>query len=375
VSQDGQTIAFQSDASTLVGATSAFGTDIFVRTMLDGQTRLVSRPSVGVANGSSSNPAVSGDGRSVVFQSNANNLLGRAPVTGPQHQMIFLANLSTGQILAVSGTVNADALNASVSADGQMVAFESQATNLVPSTAVTPGLSRIFIWNRATGTVTTLKTAVGPGPNGDSHHPSLSGDGQLVAFSSTATNFTIETDGASQSNIFVQNITTGETMLVTRLMPGAGSPSGMTSGSVESRSGTCQNPRISSDGQSVTFDSSATNLVATPVTQSNNVFLTDLETGTTVLVTPETTVPPTGTILVTGGTSTMPTAGTTTGVVIFGSTGGVIVGTTGATTALPTTGAGTTGVSGPFPGTTELVPGVTTVGATTVVTTSGTTTR
>jgi Tol biopolymer transport system component len=289
--------------------------------------------------------------------------------------MIFLANLLTGQILAVSGTVNADALNPSVSGNGQMVAFESQATNLVPSTAATAGLSRIFIWNRATGGITTLKTAFGPGPNGDSHHPSLSGDGQLVAFSSTATNFTAETDVASQSNIFVQNVTTGETMLVTRLMPGAETPSGMTSGTVESRSGTCQNPRISSDGQSVTFDSSATNLVATPLTQSNNVFLTNLETGMTILVSPETKVPPTGSTLATGGTSTIPMTGATTGVVIFGSTGGAVVGQTGPTTAFPTTGGGTTGVSGPFPGTSELVPGVTTVGATTVVTTSGTTTR
>ena len=76
ISKDGRYVAFYSDASNLVAGDTNRGRDVFVYDRQTGQTTRVSVANDGSqANGDSFAPAISGDGRYVVFSSSASNLV------------------------------------------------------------------------------------------------------------------------------------------------------------------------------------------------------------------------------------------------------------------------------------------------------------
>jgi hypothetical protein len=155
-----------------------------------------------------------------------------------------------------------------ISADGSFVAFESDA-GLVPDDA--NGQADIYVWNRGAGQL--QRVSVGPGgaqANGPSHGPSISGDGGLVAFSSTATNFTRDggLDGTT-SQVFAWLRTTGALGLVSIGSNGAGS-------------GASGRPSVSLDGRVVAFESDAPDLVAGDTNAVTDVFLRDLARGATL---------------------------------------------------------------------------------------------
>ncbi len=146
ISSDGRFVAFSSPASNLVANdTNAdltgpedTGTDVFVRDRLEGTTRRVSIDSSGdQANGWSSLPSISPDGRFVVFKSRASNLV--ANDANGQND-IFVHDLHTGTTQRVGVArgpdfyfVNDFSEAPSISADGRLVAFPSLAKNLVPN--------------------------------------------------------------------------------------------------------------------------------------------------------------------------------------------------------------------------------------------------
>ena len=76
----------------------------------------------------------------------------------------------------------------SLSAGGRFVAFSSQASNLGP--AVGTGRAwNVYVLDGLTGRTTLISSGIGGAPaNGNSTNPSISADGQVVAFASTATN-------------------------------------------------------------------------------------------------------------------------------------------------------------------------------------------
>jgi uncharacterized repeat protein (TIGR01451 family) len=110
-------------------------------------------------------------------------------------------------------------------------------------------------------------SAAGAGGNGESLGPSVSGDGTLVAFFSTATNLH-PTDTDSEYDVFVKNLRTGEVILVSRAAGGAKG---------NSRSA---GAAISADGTRVGFNSGATNLHPAGV---RGVYVKDLGTGEVLL--------------------------------------------------------------------------------------------
>ena len=148
-----------------------------------------SGPAVPKANGTSSCPAISGDGRWVAFESSASNLV--AGDTNGQ-QDVFVHDRQTGTTTRVSVGPRAPrptmtAAAPSISADGRWVAFDSCASNLVAGD--TNGVNDVFVHDRQTGT--TTRVSVGPGgaqANAGSGAPAISADGRWVAFASWASN-------------------------------------------------------------------------------------------------------------------------------------------------------------------------------------------
>jgi uncharacterized repeat protein (TIGR01451 family) len=110
-------------------------------------------------------------------------------------------------------------------------------------------------------------SAGGVGGNGESFGPSVSGDGTLVAFSSTATNLH-PGDTDSEYDVFVKNLLTGEVILASTAADG-------TKGNSRSAGAA-----ISADGTRVAFNSGATNLHPAGV---RGVYVKDLQTGAVLL--------------------------------------------------------------------------------------------
>jgi Tol biopolymer transport system component len=203
VSADGSTVAFESFSSTLVDGDTNHALDVFVRDLAAGRTSRVSVTSEGVqADDRSYSPSLSADGRSVAFASFASTL---APGSGRDRLQVFLHDRDTGTTELVSMTPEgapADGLSftPSVSGDGRLVAFPSEAANLVPGD--TNGVRDIFVRDVAARTTSRVTASDGTEGNGPSLGPALSGSGQLVAFGSLATNLVAD-DGNALPDVFL----------------------------------------------------------------------------------------------------------------------------------------------------------------------------
>src|SRR5207248_2410963 len=137
-----------------------------------------------------------------------------------------------------------------LSADGRLVAFESDASNLVPG--INTGNSDIYVRDRKTGK--TERVSNGPGgvrSNDDSFGPAISDDGRFVAFPSLATNLVPGNHTDAFLDVFVHDRKTGKTQQVS-VGPGGAQGNG---------DSTFTGAVISTKGRFVAFQSDATNLV------------------------------------------------------------------------------------------------------------------
>jgi Tol biopolymer transport system component len=269
ISADGRYIAFSSSATNLVSGDTNGATDIFVRDTCAGvstgctpTTLRVSVTNSGAqANGASDEPAITPDGRYVGFRSAATNL-----VTGDTNkaQDIFVRDrtASTTSLVSVSSSgaqQNANVFEFAMSADGNFVAFRSNATNLV--TGDTNGAQDVFVRDRAHSV--TQRVSVGTGgaqSNGDSFEATISGDGRYVGFRSNATNL-VSGDTNGKQDIFIYDRTAGVT--VRESISSTGTQANSDSFDVT----------LSSDGHFVAFRSSATNLVSDDTNGNPDVFV------------------------------------------------------------------------------------------------------
>ena len=290
MSADGRYVVFQSRAENLIpGGTDTNATlDVFLYDRATGTTTLVSHAAssaVTAADQGSDRPSLSADGRYVMFQSNAGNLVpGQSDTLGyPSTDTdVFLYDRLSGTTTLVShaegqptrGTGRS--FQAVLSADGRYVAYASASPELVAGTGAG---SNIFLYDRTTGVnflVSRRTGATTPGGT-DSSGPTISADGRYVAYSSMAANLVPgQTDTNSQSDVFLFDRESGATTLVSRI-----SDSPTTTGSSYSLA-----PAISGDGRFVAFVSAVTNLVAGHVDINNesDVFLFDRTLGSMVLV-------------------------------------------------------------------------------------------
>src|SRR5947209_6949739 len=221
LSANGRFVAFASIASNLVpGDTNGSpdcdptcGADVFVRDRQLGTTERVSVSSGGAqADGESFNPAISADGRFVAFQSDASNLV-PGGTNGYGH--VFLrdrVNGTTAEVDLGPGGVqgNRDSgYDLAISADGFFVAFVSEASNLVPHD--TNGVTDAFVRDRRTGRTERISISLsGAQANGGSSCLSISADGRFVAFSTEASNL-VPGDTNSRGDVFVLYRLQGQT--------------------------------------------------------------------------------------------------------------------------------------------------------------------
>ena len=128
-------MAFESFASNLVPGDTGYPPDVFVRDRRSGTTRRVSVAADGMqANGQSEASAISADGRYVAFESDASNLV---PGDTNHAYDVFVSDRRSGTIRRVSvaadgSQANWDSLTPAISTDGRYVTFDSAASNLVP---------------------------------------------------------------------------------------------------------------------------------------------------------------------------------------------------------------------------------------------------
>lgn len=334
ISGDGQFVAFMSGSSEFVPDDNNNSGDIFVR---DRYANITSRVSVSTSgqegNYQSLYPSISADGRYVTFYSEAFNLV---PDDNNNSGDIFVHDRQTSVTTMVSINSDGDqgndySLFPVISADGRFVVYESVATNLVPGD--TNNVRDVFIYDRQASTTTRVSVnSFGVEGNSVSGTTDISADGRFIVFSSSSTNLISE--DSSGFRVFVHDRLAGKTSLVSNRPPGTdvsyyadsasisadgrfvayrigpivvpsendvfiflhdgetNSTTVIAQGSVGELGNTAPgNPDISAGGRYVAFDSSASNLVPGDTNGVSDVFVHDRGAGTGSLL-GETTVMP-----------------------------------------------------------------------------------
>ena len=273
LSSNGQWVAFASAASNLAGEDPNQVSDVFVHDLLSHTTTLVSRDVTGArsGNGPSCAPAISADGRWIVFESQADNLVtngfqGRLPLSGPRRN-IFVRDVwsNTTALVSVSADGSSSGVaydgtaassdSPAITPDGRFVAFSSTATNLIlggmGQAESTHPFSGVFLRDLQAGVTRWASAAVTPtlpavGAGRRCLYPGLSADGQRVIFKAG--------DG-DRTNVWVfqHDLPTGQSVLLSSnsYLPSA--------------------PQISANGRWVVFE------------DRTNLLVWDAQTGTTNL--------------------------------------------------------------------------------------------
>lgn len=255
ISDDGRFVVFESDATNFVPGDTNGARDIYLR---DRKYSTTVRVSVGdggwQANGASSEPAISADGRYVTFSSYATNLvIGDSNAVGD----VFVRDVWLGKTERVSvrsggnQALGGDSELSSVSADGRYVAFTSRATNLAARD--TNGTPDVFLRDRVLGTTLILSRGPsGAAGNSLSNFPSVNAQGTAVAYCTLSTDI-FPNDANPGWDVVVFNVLTGQNILASK------NSDGVQSNGNSLMIGTRQN--ISGDGRLVTFSSRGTNML------------------------------------------------------------------------------------------------------------------
>ena len=271
LSRNGHVIVFTSDATNLRPNDRNGASDVYAYDTARERLILVSSPDgFRGGNGPSRAPAVSPDGRWVSFYSTASNL-----VKGDRNGVgdVFLVDLRTRRVRLVSRSRSGKQQNAAVDAPfpqvsdvsggGRYVAFDSDATNLVP--ADLNGATDVFVRNMRRGIV--QRASVGgrsrPG-NNDSFAPRISGDGRFVAFESFADNL-VAWD-PQREDVFVRDVRKRRTAMV-------GLRSDGTFRGPELVSQLLQRPSLTDDGKLVAFTTTSGWLIAGDDNGAQDVFV------------------------------------------------------------------------------------------------------
>ena len=195
---------------------------------------------------------------------------------------LFVRDLASGQLVMASrangprGVANnQDAFDPSISADGRYVAFTSDATNLgVDQRRIS---DNVFVRDLRTNTTTLVSRLTGrrgrPLRQGE-EHPSISANGRVVAFDAYGS--AVRGHGRFHIDVYVRDLLAHTTTLASRA-------SGVKGARTDDDSSS-EWPSISADGRLVVFQSDSTNLVAGDHNHSTDVFVRDLHVHTTTLV-------------------------------------------------------------------------------------------
>ncbi len=264
ISYDGRYILFHTGATNLDPNDTFAGPDVYLRDTVNNTTTLVSKTSAGYPTNSAVKGKISADGRFVVYQAKNPNTI---------YQDIFVVDLSNNSVDLVSKDAsnndgNNSSADPSISCDGGIITFYSNASNLVSGD--TNGLVDVFIAERIGGNKISNITIAG---NAGSF-PTIAGvscDGNYVTFQSDATNL-VSGDTNGFKDIFRYSRISQQTELISK----------STSGTLGN--GNSVESSISGDGRYIAYSSGATNLVASDTNGTEDVFIRDTKAGTTQLL-------------------------------------------------------------------------------------------
>jgi len=267
ISADGRFVAFASDATNLVATDGNAARDIFVHDRHTGKTRRVSVDSQGrEADGPSSSPSISADGRYVAFQSMAANLV---PGDANKAADVFVYDGKTGRMERISvdargGEAALASMDPRISAEGRYVVFVSVAALVEDDTNGQPD---VFVRDRQLGKTVRISVAsTGTQANASSACPSISPDGRHVSFDSWADNL-VPGDTNNRVDVFLRDCGTGQTL---RVSAGPDSASGDNDSRISS---------VSAGAEYVAFSSLASNLVPGDSNDAFDVFVYERATG------------------------------------------------------------------------------------------------
>ena len=273
ISGDGRFVAFGSAATNLIpGGNLPF--NIFVHDRQTGSTEIVSVSSSGrQGEGFSSAPDINADGRFVAFDSDAENL-----ARGDRNSItdVFRHDRETGETVLVSVSSDGQQGDASshapaISADGNWIVFHAN-SSLAPED--TNENTDVYLRNVQAGTTALMSIGFdGSAGNGSSFIQEISSDGRFVVFVSSATNMIPNDPDGGEENVYVRDLMTGTTELVSVGSDGTVADVGF-----------FDVPSISADGRYVAF-STPTSLVPADTRQfSLDIYLRDRQAGTTELI-------------------------------------------------------------------------------------------
>lgn len=266
ISDNGRYVAFTSVAPNIVANDTNSSSDVFIRDMQLGVTRLVSVNAAGTASGALGGSELidmSPDGRFIVFSSMATNLTAQTDNNGfgsdiyvrdTVNNVTKLVSVNTAGTATGNGT---SAGAASITADGRYVVFGSQASDLIPNDTTTRD---IFLRDLQAGTTIRLSTNTAGTAGGDngSDGALIDRGGRFVVFDTRAANLSSLPDTNSISDIFIYDIQPGTRKLIT--VNAAGNAAGSGIGFSFSNQGVQYS--ISGDGRFVVFTSQSADLVA-----------------------------------------------------------------------------------------------------------------
>ncbi|NOS70473.1 MAG: hypothetical protein HOP33_11140 [Verrucomicrobia bacterium] len=277
----GRYVAFLSSAANLTGNSLQGTWHVYRRDLQTATTALVDANTNNVGSPVPFNtvPSLSADAQFVAFECMDSGLV---PNDNNHRQDVFVRDMvaGTNELISVchpllaSVTPNSFSLFAAspASTDGRFIAFASDADNIVPGD--TNGFRDVFLRDLASGTnILVSATPNGVTGNGISTDPTSSGDGRLVAFTSSAANL-VAGDANAATDIFVRDLQTETTALASLNYIGSAS------GNKASYS-----PTLSTDGHWLLFRSQATDIATGTFTGTENLFLRDLLSGTNFALT------------------------------------------------------------------------------------------
>lgn len=273
ISADGRYIAFKSAAADLVQNDTNSQSDVFVRDTVTAHTvRASVATSGGESDGPSREPFISADGKFVVFSSDADNL-----VSGDTNGVadIFVRDLVAGTTSRITPNVaNGPAFVPVISANDRYIAFWSWSFTTVGGDA--NGTADVFRYDRTTGTtILASVSSSGAQGNGPSFVPSISADGNRIAFESDATNLA-PSDTNVRRDIFVRDVAAGTTIRAS-VQSGGGEGTGGPVSATTDQSGS-RNAALSSDGHWLSYTSWCTNLVSGDTNDATDIFVTNVDT-------------------------------------------------------------------------------------------------
>ncbi|MFO0804134.1 MAG: FG-GAP-like repeat-containing protein [Gemmataceae bacterium] len=270
MSDDGRYVVFAYSRDDLVAGDTNGQPDVFIRDLVAGTTKLVSHTAGGISgNGASVRPIISGNGRTVVFVSNASNLTGVPDTNGDND--LFTYDVATGEVKLL--TIKADASAAAggalrgtkvffhdVDSSGTKVLFSANSDQLVPNGVFGEVLYLHDLSVSETSVLSRLPSGAITGVDGSGCF--ISGDGKFAVLQ---TDVALTNQGSGRA-VYVCEIATSQFTLASR------SPAG------QRRDGVL--PSISHDGRFIAFASGATDMVpGVQVLQGNSQFVFDRLTG------------------------------------------------------------------------------------------------